>query len=191
MAKYKPRRQSHYLALREEHFTVKEAREFSRLPRSTPALRALREDRKARWDKFAKMADGKIERGRWRRKDVPKKWKESLLKLYRKNRWLVKEGAKGKQQKLGGKNAPNPWAEYRKYEKVWPGKNYTSPWELKAIKSGKTKFDRGQFFIQRAERGEQKSTIEHWIRQLGESAKLFPSQADKFSAQAARLRAML
>lgn len=153
MARYRQRRLERYQLLRAEHFTPLEARELSKLPRNTPALRMLRVDRVARWERFQKIANAKMDRGKWRTKDVPKKWLANLARVYRARRWRVQSGPVGGQQKMV-KGAPNPWAMYRMYEQLVGGprsKSYVSPWELRNIRKGRTTLAKGLVFVQRLE----------------------------------------
>jgi len=184
------RKKRHYLYLREHYFSPYEARELSVLPKASYALRRIVKDRAAQRKRFDAMADRKIDRGSWLPRDVAGKWRESLSKSYSRRGWRVKRGPVGKQPSRS-KGLPNVWAMYRTYEKHMPDKGYISPWEIRQISRGKTKFDRGQIFIQKAEKGAQKSAIQGWIAQLTESIKLFPKQAEQFSKQRAALRKML
>lgn len=184
------KRQQRYDWLRSHHLTPAEARELCVLPKATPALREIISERDARWEKFKRLATTKVSRGKWRERDLPAKWTANLLRLYRKNHWRVQQGPTGKQKKMA-KGAPNPWSMYRSYEKVAPGKNYVSPWEVKQVRGGKTPFDRGQIFVQKAEKGARSGAIKQWISQLTESIKLYPAQREQFEKQRERLRGML
>jgi len=171
MARFKSQRMARYNALIAEHFTPLESRELSKLPKSTPALKQIREDRVVRWEKFERFATNKIDRGYWRPQDVKSKWITNLARLYYKRDWRVKHGAVGNQPKML-KGSPNPWAMYRDYTRITGGpdaKGYVSPWELKQIKSGKTALDKGLIFIQRkalsggSVTGVPKPMIQKWI----------------------------
>lgn len=172
MARYKAQRTNRYNTLLSEHFTPLESRELSKLPKNTPALKQLREDRVARWEKFERFAVGKVDRGHWRPQDVKNKWITNLARLYYKRDWRVKHGAVGKQPKML-KGTPNPWAMYRDYTRQTGGdnaKNYRSPWEVKQILSGKTPLDKGLIFIQKATVSPvSKSVLNDWIKKLGDS----------------------
>ncbi len=184
------RRSVRYQYLRANRLTPIEAREFSVLPKSTPALKGLVVDRNARWERFVKIANSKLRKGKWRQRDLPSKWLANLSRMYHKRGWRVKEGPRGRQKPMA-KGSVNPWAMYRSYERQFPGKGYRSPWEIKQVRGGKTPFDRGQVFIQKAEKGVGKSTIQHWIDQLTESIRLFPQDRERFETQREKLRGML
>ena len=167
-------KRARYRELRLEHFTPREARMLSTLPKSTPALKSLRDDRVARRSRFEKVAATKIAKGKWRRGDVEKKWLQNLSRMYTKNKWRVQEGPKGKQDNLGGKGSINPWAMYRSYEKRVGGpgtKSYVSPWEVRQISSGNTRLEKGLIFVQQVERrakkegggGLSQGQVKQWI----------------------------
>jgi hypothetical protein len=140
-----------YVYLRAHNFLPLEARELARLPKATPALRSLIEDRDVRRARFERLAATKIAYGKWRRADVEHKWRINLSRLYHNKNWRVKEGARGNQQRMP-KYSPNPWAMYRGYIKQVGDKNYVSPWELKQLRKGKTLLDKGLIFVQSSER---------------------------------------
>ena len=172
MALFKQIRQNRYMSLISAWFTPREARMLSVLPKKTPALKRMVEDRLSRRNRFEKIAAYKISYDQWRRQDVPDKWIKNLSRLYTKRGWRVKTGGVGKQPKMA-KHSPNPWAAYRSYERLVGGtgtKNYVSPWELRNIKTGKTPLDKGLVFIQKQSlkggtvSGVPKPMIEEWIR---------------------------
>ena len=165
------RKQDRYQALRHHWFTPREARELSVLPKATPALKLLVAERDARRERFEKIAAHKIATGRWRRQDVPDKWVANLARMYSKRGWRVKEGARGDQPRMP-KGSPNVWAMYRDAERRVGGpksKGYISPWELKNIRRGKTKLQKGLVFVQKLEKeskkagGVSKSRLRSWI----------------------------
>lgn len=173
-------KQIRYQDLRGKHFTPKEARELSTLPKETPALKIMKQEREARWNRFEKIASNKLYKGQWKRKDLPSKWLKNLSRMYTKNKWRVQEGPKGKQDNLGAKGSPNPWAAYRSAEKEAGGpksKGYVSPWEVKQISHGKTKLQKGLIFVQRKERQVKvagnspasRAQIKVWIEQKEEA----------------------
>jgi len=175
MARFKVRRQARYGILLSERFTPLEARELSKLPANTPALKLLRADRRARWERFEKIAARKLDRGQWRERDLHAKWLGNLARLYYKRRWRVQSGPEGRQPKMP-KGAPNPWAMYRDYERLAPGKDYVSPWEVKQVKGGKTLLQKGLLFVQRTEKkaregGISKPMIQSWIDQKAQAIK--------------------
>ena len=165
------RQQKRYDLLIEDHFTPLEARALSVLAKNTPALRLLRSDRVARWDRFMKIAVRKQSRNQWQPQAISEKWTKNLARLYRARRWRVQYGGEGTQQDMK-KGSPNPWAMYRDYERRVGGpktKGYTSPWELRLVKKGKTVLDKRLILIKRAERkGEQvpRSQVRDWIEKL-------------------------
>ena len=172
MAKPKRQRQARVSLLLSEHWSPLEARELSRLPRNTPALKAMRKDRIARWERFVKIVNRKIETGKWEQADVQGKWVANLARMYRKNNLRVQYGPTGKQQRMV-KGAPNVWALYRRYVKITPDKRYRSPWELRPEKKGGPPLlNRVVLYTQRARRVEQKGgtvssgQIQSWIAQL-------------------------
>ncbi len=175
MASYKTRRQARYNILLGEHFTPLESRELSKLPKNTPALKMLRADRIARWERFGKIAAHKISYGRWQADDVPGKWLNNLSRLYSKRRWRVQYGPEGDQQPMP-KRSPNPWSMYRDYERVAPDKGYVSPWQLRQIKGGKTLLQKGLIFVQQTEKKLHEGTISKpvlrsWLDQKGQAIK--------------------
>lgn len=166
------------MELRSRHFAPKEARELSVLPKSTPALRAMIVDRISRRERFEKLAASKIASGKWKRSQVSGKWVKNLSRLYSKYRLRVKFGPKGKQDNLGGVGAINPWALYRHYVRSTGGQGgqgHVSPWELRQVKRGKTRLEKGLVFVQRAERqawsgkGVSQATVRDWIAQKDEA----------------------
>jgi hypothetical protein len=63
---------------------------------------------------------------------------------------------------------------YRDAEKRMGGtgsKGYVSPWEIKQIKSGKTRLEKGLIFVQREEKrkGASHEMIKQWIEQKNEA----------------------
>lgn len=155
-----------FLNLKAHWFTALECRELSTLGKMTPALKAAIADRGQRRARFEKAAAWKIHQGAWHRIDVPRKWYHYLSKLYTKNHWRVQEGPTGNQQSMP-KGSMNPWACYRFFEKLRPGKKGVSPWETKPSK-GKTYLERGLVFVQQLERGTRKASdiqIRTWIGQ--------------------------
>ena len=179
------RRKTLYNTLRLEHFTPLESRELSKLPKSTPALKLVRQERIERRARFEKIAAHKIETGAWKRSQLSKKWQANLSRMYQKRGWRVKEGPQGKQQPMP-KGSPNPWAMYRDAERQRGGpggKNYTSPWEIRQIAQGHGSLDRGLIFIQRTERQSRAGTanpvmMREWIAQKDEAIRR-ASTADK------------
>lgn len=170
------RRQQRADILRLAHFTPLEVRELSKLPRNTPALKQMVQDRVERRARFEKLAATKIASGRWKRGDVQKKWLLNLSRMYTKRGWRVKEGATGKQQPMP-KGSPNPWAVYRNYDKQAPDKAYLSPWEIRQVAHGKTRLEKGLVFVQTIEKqaqagkGLNKSVIRNWVEQKNEAIK--------------------
>ena len=172
MAKLKRQRAARVSLLLSEHWSPLEARELSRLPRNTPALKTMRKDRIARWERFAKIVNRKIEQGKWAPADVQGKWIANLARMYRKNNLRVQYGPTGKQQRMV-KGAPNVWALYRKYVKITPDKRYRSPWELRPEKKGgPPPLNRATLYVQRAQRQQQtgipvsSGQLQNWIAQL-------------------------
>jgi len=161
------RRRYEYLS--SAHFTPLEAREFSTLPKATPALKLIMEGRATRRARFEKVAASKIARGVWRREDVPRKWVDNLARMYNRRNWRVQEGPRGAQQPML-KGSPNPWAMYRAAEKVAPPKKDISPWQLRRV-FGKTRLEKGLVFVQRAERqgGTNEAQIKQWVKEKDES----------------------
>jgi hypothetical protein len=190
------RRTDRYNALRTNYFTPLEARELSVLPKNTPALKLMRQERIARRTRFEKLAATKLAKGKWTRSQVEKKWLANLSRMYYLKRWRVQYGPKGKQHKLP-KGTPNPWAMYRAYEKRTGGtgaKGYVSPWQLKQLRKGKSLLDRGQIFVQKVKRGQAigKSQIARWVDQLGESIKSARGQRrERLVQQRDNLRGLL
>lgn len=172
---FKSRRQSRYLYLKDHHFTTYESKELSRLPKQTPAVQLLIADRVARWDRFVRIAERRLDKGLWTKEMLPDKWKSNLQRSYGRNHWKVQFGPTGKQQPMP-KGSPNPWAMYRDYEKRVGGrdtKGYVSPWELKQIKSGKTLLDKGLLFVQKRKKTGKTGKVDDpvtrdWIHQLDE-----------------------
>jgi len=171
------RREKRYRELREHHFTPLEARALSLLPRINPARTAMIRARDARWERFLKIAEGKVARGLWRRSQLPEKWARNLARYYSRMGWRVKCGPTGGQPKMP-KGAVNPWAMYRWFEKQFggpKGKPYVSPWERRQIAKGKTTLQKGLVFVQRLEKqvgragGVSRAMIEQWIEQKKEA----------------------
>ena len=160
-----------YELLLEQHFTTREARMLSVLAKNTPALRLLRNDRIARWDRFTKIANRKQARNQWQAQDIQGKWLKNLYRLYHKRRWCVQYGGSGRQPDMK-KGDPNPWAMYRSYERRVGGprsKGYTSPWELRLVRSGKTMLDKGLILIEKGKRTGQPvphRQVREWIENL-------------------------
>jgi hypothetical protein len=200
MARFKARRGSRYNELIAAYFTPREARELSVLPKKTPALQQMMDDRLTRRSRFEKIASRKIANGQWSRRDVPGKWIKNLTRMYSKRGWRVQHGAVGNQPKMP-KGSPNVWAAYRGYEKAVGGpgtKNYVSPWELRQVKSGKTLLDKGLLYVQKQERkggttsGVSKATIQQWIDGLDKSiSKARGKRKQDLIAQRDRLRRQL
>jgi hypothetical protein len=162
-----------YTSLRDSGFTPLEARELSVLPKSTPALKAMIEDRIAKRARFEKLAATKVAHGKWRRSQVGAKWLKSLSRMYSRNNWRVQHGPTGKQQSMP-KHGINPWASYRAYEKQQGGtksKNYVSPWQIHQLASGKTRLEKGLVFVRQVERKAKRdgsvsqSQVRSWIAQ--------------------------
>ncbi len=145
------RRQTRFTFLRDNQFLPLEARELSKLPKATPALKLMVLDRLERRARFEKIAARKLEQGKWKRSEIPKKWVNNISRMYSRMGLRVKEGPRGKQQKLA-KRTPNPWALYRKFVRQAPGKKHVSPWELRQVHKGKTPLARGLVFVQKAEK---------------------------------------
>lgn len=160
------RQKVRYNSLRTAHFTPLEARELSILPKETPALKLVVETRLQRRGRFEKAAARRISTGVWQREDVPGKWLANLARMYTRSRWRVQEGPRGKQAAMP-KGGPNPWAMYRSAEKIAPTKGYVSPWQIRQIRKGKTKLEKGLIFIQKAERagGASFGQLRLWITQ--------------------------
>ncbi len=158
------RRQTRFTFLRDNQFLPLEARELSRLPKATPALKLMVMDRLERRVRFEKIAARKIETGQWKRADIPKKWIKNISRMYGRMGLRVKEGPRGKQQRLA-KRSPNPWALYRKFVKIAPDKKHVSPWELRMVHKGKTPLARGLVHIQKAEKAGSvsKGQVQRWI----------------------------
>jgi len=144
-----------------EGFLPSESQQLSKLPKSTPALRLLRKERQALRERFSRKAD----RMDWSKTRTNKEYRKRIKNLYDRRGWLVQEGPKGK-QRGPRKDKPSLWTMYREYERRRPGKPYVSPWEKKQIKKGKTKLDRGQIFIKKAERAQSSVELENWVAQL-------------------------
>jgi len=162
-------RERRYQDLRANHFTPKEARMLSVLPRDSSARKVMVRERVARWDKFEKMAVRK----QWSKSKAVAKWAANLARYYTKNRLRVRYGPVGNQPKMG-KGEVNPWALYRRYaqQKGGPkGKGYVSPWEIRQLAKGKTKLAKGLIFVQKLEkqegvaRGVSKDMVRQWIAQ--------------------------
>ena len=175
MAKSKvTRKQQRYDLLRSEHFLPLEARMLSVLAKNTPALKRLRADRVARWNRFMRIAIRKQVQNRWQSGDIPVKWEKNLSRLYRVKRWRVQYGSTGQQQDMK-KGSPNPWAMYRSYERLTGGpeaKGYVSPWELRMVKKGKSLLDKSLIYLQRAKRAGQpvnRGQVRDWIEKLDAS----------------------
>jgi len=176
MPRYKPRRQSHANYLEEHHFTPLEIGELSQLTKSTPALRRMVRDRDARFDRFLKIAAGKVERGKWRVKDLDKKWAKNLSRLYSRKHWRVKEGPRGRQQAMK-RGTPNVWAMFRDYQ-VGAGvsKDYIRGYpdvEGRRRAWGKVSLLKGLVSIQQAEKKGRTSPgmIRQWIAEKNEAIK--------------------
>ena len=172
-------RERRYQELRAHHFTPLEAREFSKLPRSNPGRKDMIAAREARWARFEKIAAGRVARGSWKRSQVIEKWAKNLARYYGRNQLRVMYGPTGAQQKIP-KGAVNPWALYRKYERKQggpDGKGYVSPWQVRQLRKGKTRLEKGLLFIQNLEMqtkaagGVSKATIRGWIEQKDEAIK--------------------
>ena len=168
------KRQARYELLRAHAFTRRESRELSVLPKSNPALRLLIVERDARRSRFEKIAAYKIHTGAWKRQDIVEKWTNNLLRMYTKRGWRVKHGAVGAQPAMP-KGTPNPWAMYRAAEQRTggpKGKPYVSPWQLRAIRKGKTALQKGLVFIQKQEKkagGTSKQMLRNWIADKDEA----------------------
>lgn len=164
--------------LREHHFTPLEARMLRELPRKNQARATMIATRDARWERFTKIAQRKVDRGQWRRQDVMDKWAANLSRFYSRNHLRVKFGPTGGQTKLP-RGSPNPWALYRHYERQYGGprgKPYVSPWQLRQLRTGKTPLQKGLIFVQGAERRLQdgtvsKAMVRSWVEQKGEAIK--------------------
>lgn len=148
---YKGARGRRYSLLRSSFFLPWEARELSKVERMIPtyyegnlrmlvsksrqenaALKAMTEARLLRRIRFEKIASTKIALGKWRRRDLGKKWANNLSRLYSKRGWRVREGPVGDQQKNLTKGRPNPFAMYRHYKKDIPDPpGYESPYKRK------------------------------------------------------------
>jgi len=161
-----------YQYLLSRWFTPLEARELSMLPRATPALRMLINERLDRRDRFERDASRRIARGQWRSADIPQKWINNLTAMYRKQGWCVLEGPRGQQQAMP-KGSPNPWAMYRAIEKIAPAKGYVSPWQLRQIRKGSTRLEQGLVFVQQAEKrgGASLDQVAQWIREKNRAIK--------------------
>lgn len=170
MAKLKTTR---YNELRSNYFTVKESRAFAILPKKTPALQAMMEDRIKRRARFEHLAATKIAKGKWRRSQVKEKWQRNLQRMYAKRGWRVQYGPTGNQPSMH-KGESNPWAMYRSYEKQTGGKNYTSPWEIRQLSQGTTRLEKGLIFVQTLERKARKGDLNEgqivqWINEKNDA----------------------
>ncbi len=190
MARFKQHRQAGYDELMSRGFVHVEAMEFSKLLRRNPTIRWMMKSREKQLKSFDNRFARKVYSGVWSADERYQRFKDYLFGWYKRHGFLSQGKAKGKQPRLR-KNAPNPWVWYRAVEPHVPDKRYRSPWEVTQVKRGKTKFDRGQIFIQKAEKGAQKSAIQGWIDQLTKSIRLYPAQRAQFVKQRASLRRML
>ena len=146
------RRQGRYTYLRSAGFLTWEAQELSKLLAITPALRLAARERATRYDAFRKVAERRVAARIWRRADVDLYWRTEIIDLYHRNDWFVLgEYLYGTNQPRVAAGTLNPWALYRKAEKIAPGKRHISPWELKPP-TGTTRLQKGLVFIQRQER---------------------------------------
>ena len=167
------RRRDRYNFLRAHSFLPLEARELSKLPKSSPAWRLMVQDRDARRARFERMAANKIARGRWRRGDVDRKWLKNIARLYSRRGWRVKFGAKGAQQEMP-RFSPNPFSMYRSYQRQAPGQNYISPWESRQLLKGKTLLDKGLIFVQKEEKAGRpvnKDMVRNWMKEKTQAIK--------------------
>lgn len=135
MPQFRTQRRARYEALLSHHFLKLEARGLSKLPKATPALRAMIADRDVRWERFGHILRWKVAKGQWRARDWDVKWNKNLSRLYYIRGWRVKEGPKGKQQPMP-RGAPNPWAMYRGYVRDTGGDDQNWYPEQKMNKGG-------------------------------------------------------
>ena len=176
MAKRTTQKQARYQTLRLHYFLPREARELSVLPKSTPALKLLIAERASRRARFERTAAQKIATGRWRRQDILDKWTANISRMYTRRGWRVKEGPIGDQPKMA-RGSPNVWAAYRDAERQVGGpksKSYVSPWELKQIRKGKTKLQKGVVFVQKLEKqskkaGVSQTMLRRWVAEKEEA----------------------
>lgn len=193
MARYRQRRQKRYRDLIDNHFLPAEAREFSALPSQSPQLRLMVRERLDQWDRFVQRFDRYVDRGSWIPRSKSKRWKQYLTSWYRRNGFMT-TGTKpvGKLRRV--KHLPSPWAWYRSRERLSPGKNYVSPWEIQQLRRGKTPFDRGQIFVQKTKTkikedgGIGLNTLRSWIDQLEQSInRASKEDKDRFRQQQVNL----
>lgn len=181
-----------YRELRKHHFSEYEARELSVLRKGDSVLRVMIRDRDRRWDNFTKIAQRKIDSGRWRRSEVMDKWYRGLSRWYSGHGWRVQQGPTGDQPRRA-RGMVNVWAVYRSYEKISPPKRDVSPWIRRRV-YGKVKLNRDLIRIQRAERrgGMSKSTIRSWLEEKERSMKGARGQRrQQMQIEANRLRKLL
>ena len=113
---YKTKRAARYWWLRERHLSPAEAREFSRLHRKYPAVKAMIRSRGAQWAGFKKQA--KYEG--WSPTKQVREWRAFLKQWYEKSGWMVTKSVRGKEYKHP---RPSPWEWYDDVLKKLP------PWD--------------------------------------------------------------
>jgi len=129
MAYLKTRRWRRYQLLKADGFLPFECRVLSKLPKATPALKAMRQDRRATRGRFDRKAV-RLGYSDWKYEG---EYRKLLKRKYKRNGWNVKRGPKGR-QKGPAKGRPSAWKMYRDFEKRYPGKDYESPWEKRKPK---------------------------------------------------------
>ena len=178
--------------LKRHHFTEYESKELSVLRMKDPVLQAMIKDRDRRWSTFTKIADRKLDSGRWRRSEVMDRWHRGLSRWYSGHGWRVRYGPTGDQPRRA-RGMVNVWAAYRSYEKIAPPKRDVSPWIRRRV-YGKVKLNRDLVRIQQAEKsgGMSKATIRSWLGEKERSIKGARGQRRKqMQIEADRLRRLL
>lgn len=102
------RRAKRFEMLREDGFLFNEARELSKIPLRTAAIRAARADRKSFLHRFIARA----ERKGWGPGKQKTEYRAALRRKYRRMDWVVQEGDR--------RGDPLVWAMYRWYERDFP-----------------------------------------------------------------------
>lgn len=158
--------------LSREHFTVAESRELSKVGRLSLALGLIIEERREMRARFEKRADRKIASGAWSRRQVPRKWIDSVKRMYRRRHWIVKHKRTDPNTKLK-RGDINPWAMYRFYEQEAPPEEGYRPAKKKKYR-GKAHLERGLLTIRKIEKGTLKASstqIRQWIGQKREAVR--------------------
>jgi hypothetical protein len=81
-----------YMALREQHFSPAESRDFSKLQKKYPALQAMIRYRQRQWDRFSKRA----KTNDWGINKTNNEWRKFLVRFYEQKRYRVKRTAGGR-----------------------------------------------------------------------------------------------